>query len=69
MAQYKFNPSTVDGMDYSTALRFLRLIGQNVARQLTEENKHYHSRDINASFIIELLEIEKIDKPEDSENE
>ena len=69
MSKYVFNPNVVSGMDYSTALRFLRLIGSNVARKLTEENKHYHSKDINVSFIVELLEIEKIDESEDSEDE
>lgn len=69
MSKYVFNPDVVSGMDYSTALRFLRLIGSSVDRQLTEENKHYHSKDINASFIIELLEIKKIDEAEDSEDE
>lgn len=69
MSKYVFNPDVVSGMDYSTAMRFLRLIGKNIAKQLTEENKHYHSKDINASFIVELLEIKKIDESEDSDDE
>lgn len=69
MSKYVFNPNVVSGMDCSTAVRFLRLIGTHVARKLTEENKCYNSKNINVSFIVDLLEIEKIDASEDSDDE